>query len=404
MPGKAFNGSDVNHQNPNLIPLKTSQSIASGSRVPTRTPPRAIPAHIEDRRPASASVPLNHPLRLEVERIRESRARRVTVWRECAAKNPQQSQDVNWTLRKSYEKEMKEWCTDEYNILESIERIEEGESYEDVQLHPEILARCLKYDNNVKGRNAFNAPSAYGHPDYGYGTGYLSHPPYNSHYPAFHRGSSETILPSIERDSDEDDCNVEAKEKLTKPPYDPVKTLLRTMPFSHLPHRAALGLPSLPLRTRSEVVLPTRPVVDNNNDEEYLDIDKFPTHVNVIDLTRDSDPMQVAKEDVRRVFTRNDHQPSTPRIKLTAAGLAQKRLRNISSTPFGNNIDPKRRKLISDYKRSGGRHDSWTELQKFRRDPAVMGNALPEETVFSDEESNEDNNEEHNRGYKIGSV
>jgi hypothetical protein len=329
------------------------------------------------------------------------------MWNIFAVENPQQCQDMNWSPRRSYEKEMKDWCTDEFNLLESIERIEEGENFEDVDLHPEMLTQCLEYDNRAKNRSGFNPDSAYDYLAQGYGSGYPLHPPHPQHS-TFYQQSFETVLPSIEKDSDDenDKFNDKTGKISAYPAYAPTRRPLRYAALPSLPIRQAQGLRSHPARAgTSALMMPSKPVLGQSDDSEFLDVDKLPPYIEVIDLTGDEHPTQPRKEEHQRVSAHNHHQLSTPRIKLTAAGLAQKRLRDPSATPFGRNGDPKRRKIESEDQKGGAHEELFMGLQRFRTDPAVLGRAMPENAVDSDEGGEEDeNDDQQNGGYRVGSV
>lgn len=398
-PGGAHIGSASSFLNPNLIPLDTNSSTGSGNFVPIRTPRRFIPPHVEDARPPSASVPHDHPLRIQVQNLRKLRRQRENEWEKYAHQHPQQWRNINHIERAAYEKEMKNMTSQEFDLLEFVERLEEGETIEDLNMDLDLRVKCLLYENQ-KGRSALDALHTYDHFAQDYGYAYPSYPPYNSQYPASRFGSSEMIIPSIERDDDEDDTNIKTEENLTQAAQDSVDTLPPPITFPELSHRPALGLSSLPLRNRSEFVLPARPVLNQQTDHEFLKINKLSSQIEIIDLTDEVHPAQPNKDQAQRVSTHNAQHPSTPRIRLTAAGLAQKRLRNASATPFGSSVEPKRRKLKrGDQKRD--HEEPLMELQKFRTDPAVLDRYMPEDAVDSDEDYNE---EENDGGNRIGSV
>jgi hypothetical protein len=384
----AYHHADSN-QNPNMFALGAVGSFAqAGCEIPS-TPQQPIQENVDDRRddrrPTSVIIGHFHPFRNEIRTIREDRRQREAMWRHVTAERPKEAQDVNWPIGKTHEQKLKKCCTEEYDLLQFIQRLEEGESYKDLNLQPEMLTLCLQYDDNQKKRNKFNAPRMYGSPNY---NEYFPNPPLVPHR------SSETILPSIERDGydDQDKLNIKTENYLTLPQHGQVNPPRRAMPSSALPHPTALGQSSSSLRRDSDVTLAMRLDRGREEIEEFFNIDRKQTKKEIIDFKRELESVEPRENEPARVLANNDRHPSTPRIQLTATGLAQKHLRSGGiSTLFGSHH--KRQKFITDYHQSETSKDPKVDIQTFRADPAVTGREMPEHAVSSEKKEKKDENE-----------
>lgn len=286
--------------------------------------------------------------------------------------------------------------TQEFDLLEFVERLEEGESIEELGLPAGMFAKCLAYENQCTGR--YHGPQ-------GYMTGHSM----RHHYPQ-HTASSayvfESIIPSVETEGyDDDAASRAAKEQINKPSLHPVETLVTPPNFSTLPFRTAKGLAAHPFGPALNTFKPSAPVLDQSIKHESLDVGKMRSFIEVMDLTGGEDHMHSKVPEQQQSFAHGGHQPATPRIRLTAAGLAQKRLRDPEASPFGKSVDRKRQKLITDYTKSDVQKETLSEIQKFRSDAVIVGKALSEEAVYSDEDYAEDDDDENdNGGFRISSV
>jgi hypothetical protein len=382
--GGAYHHADSN-QNPNMFALGAVGSFTqAGHEIPS-TPQQPIQENVDsrrdDRRPTAVVIGHSHPFRNEIRTIREDRRQREAMWRHVAAEYPKEAQDVNWPIGKTHEQKLKKCCTEEYDLLEYIQRLEEGESYKDLNLPPEMLTLCLQYDDNQRKRSKFNAPRMYGSPNY---NEYFPNPPLVPHR------SSETILPSIERDGydDQDKPNIKTENHLTLPQHGQVNPPRRAMPSSTLLHPTALGQLSSSLRRDSDVTLPMRLDRGREEIEEFFNVGRKQTKKDIIDFKREPESMEPRENEPARVLTNNDRHPSTPRIQLTATGLAQKHLRSGGlSTLFGSRGHHKRQKLITDYRQPETSKDPKADIQTFRANPAVAGREIPEHAVPSEKKN-----------------
>ncbi len=388
--------------NRSSIPVSNPSWFLEDGHEHPNSPPRPVPEQMEEEPTARALLPRNHPLRQHVERIRESRCQKEEEWRAVCAKNPRESLDINWKPGKLRDVNMKNFCTEEFELLESIERVEEGERYEDLNLDPTTLNRCLKYDEQAK-KMLVNTETAWSSMSQQYSRQYAG-PAYHPQESTFRYDTSDMVLPSIEKDSNDENemRNNEMRRGRLQPAYSPSAMHSRLITRPNHPMRSApLGMSHPSAAGPSASMMPTMSTPQRFNQSGRPNTRK-PRRFAVADSRAEERYAGRRQAEGEESFVQESHHRSAPRIRLTAAALAQKHLRSVPST-FETGGDAKRQKLMPTSQHFDMHRGRLSEIEKFRTDPTVMGRAVPEHAVSSEETDEEDEDGEGEE-YEIESV